>query len=145
MTRAPRRRTTRSAALVAALTALVLALGAFAVLGLVPTVTTASTEVRVPEDPSRQPVEVVRRERTLLEDAGWERVAFLLAPAAVCAAAVALTRTRSAQVARVVAAVALALYVVVTGLSVGLLYAPAGVAMAASAALGAGGDERGPP
>lgn len=63
----------------------------------------------------------------------------------MCAAAVALSRTRAAHAARVVGAAALALYVVVTGLSVGLLYAPAGVAMAASAALGAGGDERGPP
>lgn len=125
----------------AAATAVGMALAAFLILAVVPTVESTSAQVVVPDDPKTEPVRLERRRETLLAEGGWPRTAFLLAPAAISAVPLALARTRLGRPASVVAAVLTWLFVIATGFSIGLLYVPVAVALVVAAAIDASVDK----
>lgn len=112
----------------AVVASLALAVVAAAYLLLVPTYAAESTTATLGRTGPGSSVST-RSETTLLEAEGWSVLIPLLIPVILSAAPLLLNETRYAAATRLVAAVLLLSFVVLTGFSIGLFYLPSAAAM----------------
>ena len=119
---------------VAAVLSLVAALAASMVLLILPVVAVQG-EVVVYNSERSSLTGAIRRDETLVEHQGWSVVAVLAFPVIVASLPVIVARHGRFRSLRTVSAVVLAVFVLLTGLSIGLFYVPSALVMIVSAAL----------